>query len=334
MMFNHPVWLLLLPLALLPLFADTQRTEGHPALLDLEYDLLSAILQLLLRVAGVLAIAGLIFGLAGLARPEYVIERTGQGSDIVLLIDRSSSMDNTFAGQQPDGTQESKSAAAKRILRNFIERREHDRFGIVGFSTAPMHVMPMTDHKDIILAAIDSIDRPGLAFTDVGRGLLMALLMQSRNPTGASRAIILVSDGAAVIGRRLQERLRAEFARHQINLYWLYLRSAGSKGMFEVPASNEEDTPQVLPERHLNKFFEGLKIPYRAFEAESPEAVAHAVNEIGKLEQKPVIYAERRPQHDLSRYAYIVALLGLAVLLAAKAAERSISSYAGRANAA
>ncbi|HPG89445.1 MAG TPA: vWA domain-containing protein, partial [Hyphomicrobium sp.] len=203
-------------------------------------------------------------------------------------------------------------------------------FGIAAFSTAPMVVLPLTDHKEILFAAIDAMDRPGLAFTDIGRGLAMALNMQERDPSYASRAIVLVSDGAAVIGRRLQERLRTEFARQPVSLYWLFLRTEGTRGIFDVPASGEEDTPQVLPERHLNKFFASLRIPYKAFEAENPEAVATAIEEISKLERMPIAYPERVPQKDLSHLSYAIAFLALLLLLLAKLAERNIAASGAR----
>jgi mxaC protein len=162
----------------------------------------------------------------------------------------------------------------------------------------------------------------------------MALSMTEADVSQSSRAIILVSDGAAVIARRVQESLKAEFARHPVHLYWLYLRTKGTNGIFEPPPPGVEDTPQVLPERHLHKFLQGLHIPYRAFEAESPEAVKAAITEIGKLEQTPILYTERVPQYDLSRWVYGLAALALAVLLAAKFCERSLASRRTSAHAA
>ena len=111
-----------------------------------------------LRTAGAVAIGGLVLGVSGIALRESVIQRFGQGAHIVLLIDRSSSMNDTFAGRQPSGEEESKSAAAKRLLKDFVIERKHDRFGVAEFSTAPMHVVPITDHKGIVLNAIDAID--------------------------------------------------------------------------------------------------------------------------------------------------------------------------------
>lgn len=321
----QPWMLWLLPLAVLPLFARTQTAQAYPALDDIEADPLSIAVDWALRIAGVLAILGLILGLGGLQRLGQSIERVGEGAHIVLLIDRSSSMDNTFAGSLPTEGESSKSAAARKLLKDFIVERQHDSFGVVGFSTSPMHILPLTDHKEAILAAIDAMDRPGLAFTNVGKGLAMALDVHEGDPTPATRAILLVSDGAAVIGHRVQEKLRAAFQRRPMNLYWLFLRTAGTRGIFDAPASIEEDTPQVMPERHLHKFFETLKIPYRAFEAENPKALAEAIAEIGKLERNPITYLERIPHQDLSLRAYGLAAFCLTVLVLAKLAEARLA---------
>lgn len=319
--FTTPLVLALLPLALLPLWASPQAEQSYPSLADFETDPLSSAIEWLLRIAGALAIAALIIGIAGIHRLGQTIEKAGEGAHMVLLIDRSSSMDNTFAGRAPEGGEESKSAAARRLLKEFIINRRHDLVGVAAFSTSPMHVLPMTEHKEAVLAAVDAMDRPGLAFTNVGRGLALALDMQEADLSPAARVIVLVSDGAAVIDRKVQEKLRAAFARRPINLYWLFLRTEGTPGITTVPEPGEEDTPQAMPERHLDIFFKSLGIAYRAFEAENPEAVRDAIQEINKLERSRITYFERIPQQDLSGRAYAVALAALAVLLAAKLAE-------------
>lgn len=318
---STPWVLALLPLALLPLLFAVQRRQGYPALAALEPDALSHAVDIGLHLLGAVSIAALLAGIGGLHLKGQTVERVGEGAHIVLLLDRSSSMDDTFAGRRPGADEDSKSAAARRLLRDFIERRPHDRFGVAAFSTMPMHVLPITSHKDAVLGAVDAITRPGLAYTNVGLGLLLALSMHEADPTAASRAIVLVSDGAAVIDRRVQEKLRAAIAKRPVNLYWLYLRTAGAPGIFDPPGEDVPDTPQALPERHLNLFFQTLKVPYRAFEAENPQAVADAITEIDKLERNPIRYQERIPEKDLSWLAYAVAAAGLLLLLLAKLAE-------------
>ncbi len=318
---SAPWVLLLLPLALLPLLFSSQREQSYPSIGGIEADPLSLAIDWTLRIAGAIAIVALILGLGGLHRLGRTIEKSGEGAHIVLLIDRSSSMDNTFAGRAPEGGEESKSAAARRLLKDFIVHRDHDLVGVAAFSTSPMHILPMTEHKDAVMAAVDAMDRAGLAMTNVGRGLALSLDMQEADTSPAARVIVLVSDGAAVIDRKVQDKLRAAFARRPINLYWLFLRTAGTPGISTVPAPGEEDTPQAMPERHLDKFFKSLGISYRAFEAENPEAIALAISEIGKLERSPITYLERIPHEDLSARVFAVAAAALLVLLAAKLSE-------------
>jgi len=326
---STPAVLLLLPLALLPLLLSAQRSQSYPSIEGIETDPLSVVIDWVLRLAGAIAIAALILGIGGLHRLGRTIEKTGEGAHIVLLIDRSSSMDNTFAGRAPEGGEESKSSAARRLLKAFVLGRDHDLVGVAAFSTSPMHVLPMTEHKEAVTAAVDAMDRPGLAFTNVGRGLALALDMQEADTSPAARVIVLVSDGAAVIDRKVQETLRAAFARRPINLYWLFLRTEGTPGISTVPGPDEQDTPQAMPERHLDKFFKSLGITYRSFEAENPEAVEHAIAEIGKLERSPITYYERIPHEDLKSRAFAVALAALLVLLAGKLAEVRLTPATG-----
>ncbi|MDR7036614.1 mxaC protein [Methylobacterium sp. BE186] len=319
---ERPALLWLLPLALLPLVAAPRRRTPLPSLSAVPADPLSRALDGALRAAACLALAGHVVALAGPYRNGAEVTRTGIGAEISMLIDRSGSMNETFAGRQPSGAEESKAAASRRILGDFVGSRAHDLFAVTGFSTAPMLVLPMTDRHEAVRAAIRAIDRPGLDYTNVGRGLALALAQFGSGPGTASRVLLLVSDGAAVIDPRVQDALRAAFAKVRPNLYWLFLRTKGSPGIADRPAG--EDTPQAAPERHLDLFFKSLGAPYRAFEAEGPEAVAAAIRQIEGLERDPIPYIERRPRRDLTGAAYAAALLGLVLLILGKLAEADL----------
>ncbi len=317
-------WVLwLLPLALLPLVASGRRRNGLPAIAAAPADPLSRRIGLALTLSGIAALGGLVVGLAGPYRAGERITRIGIGAQVSMLIDRSGSMNETFAGKQPSGAEESKAAASRRLLAGFVGEREHDLFAVTAFSTAPMLVMPMTDRHDAVRAAIAAIDRPGLDYTNVARGLAMALA-QFGADRGVSRVLLFISDGAAVIDPRVQDQLRADFAKIRPNLYWLFLRTKGSPSIHDRPEG--EDTPQAAPERHLDLFFRSLGIPYRAFEAEGPQAVADAIAQIEALERDPIPYTEIRPRHDLTGWAYGVAALGLLLLALAALAEADLSA--------
>jgi mxaC protein len=318
------VWLT--PLALLPLVCRLQPSQAYPSLEAVAPDAISLIAEWVMKGAGALAILSLTLGIGGLHSPPRSIERVGTGAHAVLVIDRSGSMDDTFGGGQAAGQDVSKSSAASKFLKEFVSSRDHDQFGVVAFSMAPIHVLPITGQREAVLAAIGAIDHPGLTETDIARGLAMALSMHEADPSPASRAIILVSDGAGVIDRRVQEKLKAAFAKRPLSLYWVFLRTAKGPGIFDAPAQGERDVPQVFPERHLHLFFQSLGIPYRAFEAGGPEAVRDAITEIGTLESKPVVFAERLPGRDLSGAAYAVAIVALTLLVAARLVEVRIGT--------
>jgi len=330
--FDHPWALWLALVAALPLWCSLHLASHWPRLSIAMQDPASNTLNLILRTLAALAIAALALSIAGPYRPGGEIARTGTGAHLVLLIDRSSSMNGGFARYSTSADAESKAAAAKRLLQGFADSRPHDRIGVVGFSTMPMLVTPLTDRPQAVHAAIGAIDRPGLAYTDVGRGLAMSLALfgQDRDAT-ASRVVMLVSDGAALIDRKVQEQLRADVAERPVQMYWLFLRSEGSPGIYDVPEDSRLDTPQSMPERHLDLFFKSLNVPYRAFEATSAEEVARAIEEVGREQQHPIRYMEPLPRTDLRGWTLALACLCLLGLIAAKLLEVEIRPQEARA---
>ena len=165
-----------------------------------------------------------------------------------------------------------------------------------------MLVTPISDHIGATEAAIDAIDRPGLDYTNIARGLAMALSMFKTSQADLSRAVLLISDGAGVIDPKLRDDLKAEFRKTNVSLYWLFLRTQGSRGISDQPAGDDE-SPQAAPERHLDLFFKSLGVPYQAFEAEGVEATEEALKQIDRLERHPVRYVEKLPRTDLSAWA-------------------------------
>jgi mxaC protein len=321
---DHAWLLTLLLVAALPLLRSPHRRTPIGSVVVVPADRLSGVLRPTLRSAGMVAIALIVTALAGPYYGGRTVSRIGTGAQVVILLDRSGSMNDTFAGRTPAGTEESKASATKRLLRDFIGRRPHDLFGVAAFSTSPILVLPLTDHQDAVLAAVNASDRRGLDFTNIGRGLGMALSMFAADRPDEHHVILLVSDGGAVIDHRVQDQLRAAFTRYRADLYFLFLRTAGSKGLFDTPNPGE-NTPQAMPERFLHLYFETLGIPYHAFQAENPQQVENAIRQIDALERCPIVYTERLPRRDLTDWAYALAILPILVLLAAKLVEARIT---------
>ena len=319
--FAHPWVLVLLVLALLPFIAGifNKRLTSWNRLIPPSNT--TRWINRLIKLLGVLAFISIVLGLAGLYQTEKTFTRTGTGAHIVFVLDRSASMNETFGGKVPDNATPAKSQVARRLLSEFVNNRPHDLFGVVGFSTQPFFISPLTEHKSATQAAINSLTSPGLAFTNVAKGLGMGLSYFQDQPHTGSRVIVLVSDGAATLDHRAQRVLREWFERYQVSLYWFFLRTENGLGITSEPETARDDNPRVMPERYLDQFFRTLPIPYHAYEVDTPESMEAAIHQLDNLESLPLVYNELIPRNDMTRLCFLTALLAVLILLGIKALE-------------
>jgi len=317
--FNQPWALWLGLLAVIPWLHSGATCLPYSSLAMLPEDPWSTAIDRLLRAVAMTAVLTLATGIAGPYLREQWVDRLGTGAHIVLVLDRSSSMNENFTGRYLGGAAgESKAAAARRLLSEFVSRREHDWFAMVGFAAAPMYVLPLTQDREAVQAAIRATEGRGHGVTNIATGLAMALDFFAGRPVTGSRIVLLVSDGAARIDPETQDRLRQWFQETQATLYWIYLRNPRGGRLAEKPSNPNEST---TPEYFLHEYFQQLGVPYRAFEADNPETMQRAIAEVERLENLPLHYREKIPRLDLSDYCYGSAFLCLLVLLTAKVAE-------------
>ncbi len=329
--FAYPWVLLLLPLALLPFFRADRQPLVYGWLRLLPSDFIGQLIGLLLKLIAAGTIAALVVGLSGVHRSEVSVERVGLGAQIVILLDRSRSMDESFnqgrVNHDPskafnaEEQREIKGRVARKILADFAAKRPQDMFGMVGFSAYPMHILDFTQKQEVIQAAIRAGDiGRGLSDTDMARGLFASLAYFDNQPYTGSRIILLVSDGGARIDSVTREKLGNLMRRNRVGLYWIYLRSINSPGLFTEPADTEVGI-NASPEIALHDFFKKMKTPYRAYEAESSNAILRAVQDVNRLENLPISFNEIVPRRDLSWECYLLAALLLVALLATKFIE-------------
>jgi mxaC protein len=325
LLFDSPLWLLLLPLALLPLLrgmrGNAQRT---PWLALLPRDGVSMLIDALLRVVAAVAIAATVLVLAAPYREGEEVARLGQGAEIVLAIDRSSSMDEGFHGKgsqglsrnmRPEPGEATKASVARDVISRFVAAREHDAFSLVLFSFYPIAFLPFTQKNDVVQSAIraSAIGR-GLGNTDIGTALQTAALQFDERPYAGSRVIVLVSDGGAQLDPDVKAALAKVLQRNRISVYWIYLRgSFGQK--LELTQQLTPGEIAASPEQSLHDYFGKLGIAYRAYEAVKVESVQAALDDLARQERHALHYTERLPRRDLVPAALATALAALALLL-------------------
>jgi Ca-activated chloride channel family protein len=154
----------------------------------------SAVLRFLPDLALGLSLA---FGIVALARPQRTDERvvqTGQGIDIVLLVDVSSSME--LQDLQPNRLE-----AAKRVAREFVDGRTGDRIGLIVFAGDAYSMAPLTTDYELLRENLQSLKLGMIANdgTAIGTALGVATnrLRDSRSRT---KVCILISDGENTAG--------------------------------------------------------------------------------------------------------------------------------------
>ncbi len=200
--FAHP-WLLL-ALAALPALAWWMGRNGPPPTIALpSLESLRGLGSPARRHSGrlrwgwPLAAAGLmILALARPRAPRGEQPDPSKGIDIMLALDFSRSMaEHDF---HLEGKRISRRAALERVVEAFMDKRPHDRVGIVCFARSPFLVSPLTlDHK----WSLESLKETDFATgTAIGEGMAASLEFL-RHHSSRNKVVILVTDGQNMMGR-------------------------------------------------------------------------------------------------------------------------------------
>ena len=320
MSFSYPWLLWLLPLALLPLVFQRAHSKSYSWLDILPADPLSDLIGLILKALAVLILSFIVLGLAAPHSNQQLVEKIGVGAQIALVLDRSASMDDPFSGGADGKVGETKSAAAARLITQFVQSRKNDLIGMITFSNSAMHVLPLTDNKVAVTAAVRATAGNALFQTNIGSGLTSSAGLFDKVPDSGSRAVILLSDGAGRIDANSQQKIRDWFDRMHIGLYWIVLRQPGGLSIFNKDYKPQEDQP-LPPEIELYNFFKTMKTSFNAYEAEDPKTLQLAIEDINRKEKKPIKYLEKIPGKDFSGICFIIAAILIALLLGIKYLE-------------
>ena len=313
---TYPWVLWALPLAALPLFDYGARTFAYPRTADWPADALSSWLRALLRAAGALSVAMLVVASAAPYLEGGTQTLSGQGAEIVIVLDRSGSMSEPLIGTTgADEVHENKINAARRVLLAFMQRRPGDTFGMTTFNASPIGVAPLSEDRALVEAGLVSAEARSEGYTAPASALALALDYFRDRPLTASRVVLLVSDGGATIKEESREKLRALFAERHASLIWIYTRGDEEPSIVAPRRSTASDSLS------LHEFFGAMGSPYEMIEVTSREALEHAITEVGRLTNLPTRYEQRLPRRDLAAPLFALALAGIGVLIAARLME-------------
>lgn len=337
--FSNPELLWLAPIALLPLWSHGVKRFSYPGLEDWPKDYASECLRWGIRLLAVLCLLCLVVASAGPFTEGGTTQRLGNGAEIVVVLDRSGSMSEGLKGRdynrqdaearKSDAHFLSKIEAARQVLLKFMQARAADTFGMVAFNAAPISVAPLTADKALAEAALLSAQSQSTGFTALGRALGLALSYFEGRPYTATRLILLVSDGDAIIEPEDQALLKSAFHAYRAQLMWIYVRGERELSILDtvIAGDNEIITQQDEAYAHkkqsasMHEVFNQLGVPYQAFEVDSEAGFKHAIAAVANATNKPTQYAYRLPRQDYAAHAYGIALVVLCLLLAVKRLE-------------
>jgi len=262
-----------------------------------------ALSPIVLRSAalGLVAVA-----LAGPVRTVKRVERTSEGTTILIAFDVSSSM------LAEDFRPENRLAVARDEVRRFVQGRTADRIGLVAFAGEALTVVPGTLDHALLLQAVESLDVGQLEDgTAIGTALATAVNRLSSVEEGA-RVVVLLTDGDN--NRGSIDPLAAAAAAEALGVR-VYTIGVGRDGVAPVPIGRTRFGYQYanMPVQVNDELLEGMakRTGGLYFRATDPEALARIYDRIDALETAP-IREERTMERASVRHEFVIlALLAL-----------------------
>lgn len=254
----------------------------------------------------------------GMARPQRLWQEEkikAEAVDIVLTMDISPSM--LTKDFQPD-----RLTVSKKLASEFVEKRPHDRLGLVAFSAEAFTNCPLTADREVVKNFIRTLQIGKLEDgTAIGMGLATAVNRLKDSPA-ASKIVIFLTDGENTVPNAYIQPLDAAEIARALGVR-VYTIGIGTDGQALAPVARDSYTGQYefdLRETHLNtELLQKIAAmtggqSYRAFDAED---LKNIYAEIDRLEKTEIEVTTQQRKTELFHWFASVAavLLCLEMLL-------------------
>lgn len=278
----------------------------------------------LLRAA---AVALLIVASAGPQMERQVGEETRQGVAIQLLLDISSSMDQSLAAEE--GVRMSRLDAVKRVVEQFIRHRPDDLIGLITFARFTDTLSPLTLGHDALVEIVRGLtiqERPNEDGTGYGDALALACArldqMGQWQPTAGrglvdpaaavrSKIVVLLTDGENNCGLHLPEEAAALAKKWGLRVYAVSMQDDQRRGAAAEQAA--DDAGLTDAEKLLRRLADETGGAYwQIASAAQLQAVYERIDRLETSEIKTAIlyHAEVSPLFAYLAAAALVLLLG------------------------
>lgn len=237
---------------------------------------------------------GIVLSVSALASPVWTKNYTNskkEGRDIVMILDASESMKQVF-----DTSYRSRFVVVKEVIGDFIEKREHDRIGMVTFADVAFIASPLTFEKKF-LRDIIKMQEIGIAGqrTAINDALVQGYHLLSKSKS-KSKVVILLTDGIDNMSKIPFEDVKSMIKKRDIKLYVI-----GVGGQGDYSASYLQS---------LAKAGKGL-----AFAATHGDALKKVYEEIDRLEVTKIDSKKVVEQTYFYMYPLFIAFLSLLLFM-------------------
>ncbi|MDY6840091.1 MAG: VWA domain-containing protein [Pseudomonadota bacterium] len=232
-----------------------------------------------------------------LARPQHIGERVQMpvsGRDLMLVVDISPSMDEQDMVLQ--GRNINRLQAVKRVLDDFIARRQGDRLGLILFGTEPYVQAPLTFDIETVgtLMQEAGLGMAGRA-TAIGDAIGLATKRLRKRPQD-QRVVVLLTDGANTAGEITPDKATEIAAAASIRLYTIGI-GADSMVQRGLLGSRRVNPSRDLDENLLTRMAQQTGGEYfRARSLPELERVYQSIDQLEPIELEGKFY---RPVTEL-----------------------------------
>ena len=254
--------------------------------------------------------------LCALAKPQWVgdpIERVEAARDLMLAVDISGSMDERDL-KSADGEPLQRLDAVKRVVGEFIARRDGDRVGLIVFGSRAYLQAPFTTDLAVARALLDETD-VNMAGPNTALGDAIGLAIRTFETSHLEdRLLILLTDGSDT-GSRMTPVNAAEIASQRD----VVIHTVG----FGDPDSDAEDKVDLSILEQI-----AGKAGGRFFAAADATRLEQVYTDIDALAPREVHKQSYRPRDSLVHWpaagAAVLGALGLGLVGLGAAAPKSI----------